>query len=158
MVDIRKKIKILTVFLVFLFLFPLHFFIMGEGYGFGIQGFLYRYQVSPYGISFIPLTNEIGYVLSGLIDGKSAISIILWSGGSVLFLSAFFFFFIQSYEPKTASNKKILLGIFFSCFFLIMSSFAQYGFFFIGSAGISIPFGIPVLLYFGWFLHAEFQS
>jgi hypothetical protein len=133
-----------------MFICPLHFFIIGDDNGYGIQGFFYRYQISSYGISFIPITNEIGYVTSGLIDGKSAISILLWALGSFTFSLAFFLFLLKFHELQEKHIKRISSLLFISIVILILSSFAQYGFFFFGPAGISILIGIPLLFGVGW--------
>jgi hypothetical protein len=45
--------------------------------------------------------------------------------------------------------------IFISIGSLILSSFLQYGLFFVGPAGISILIGIPFLILFGWAFHQE---
>lgn len=150
-----KQFHILIIFLLLVFVVPIHFFIVGDNYGYGIQGFFYRYQEAPQGISFIPLTNEIGYVTSGLIDGKSALSIIMWVLGSFLFYIAFFLFLLK-YHADERIHYRIISGlILLSCISLIISSVIQYGIIFSGPAGISILFGIPFLLFFGWVVHEK---
>jgi hypothetical protein len=138
-----------------MFICPLHFFIIGDGNGYGIQGFFYRYQISSYGISFIPITNEIGYVTSGLIDGKSAISILLWSFSTFIFSLVFFFFLLMFHELKKKNYTQISGLLVISSIFMILSSFSQYGFYFYGPAGVSILIGIPILIGIAWIIRNE---
>jgi hypothetical protein len=145
-----KGLYIFISFIFFSFIVPLHLFIIGDGNGYGIQGFFYRYQVSSYGISFFPITHEIGYVTSGIIDGKSAISIILWSFGSLSFFLAFFVFLFKVCVTDAEYNSQVSQFIFLSSLFLIISSIMQYGLLFNGPAGISMLIGVPLLIAFGW--------
>lgn len=143
------------IFSLLVFIVPIHFFVIGDNYGYGVQGFFYRYQEAPQGVSFIPLTNEIGYVTSGLIDGKSGMSIIMWAFGSLIFYSSYFIFLYKFHDLNKSHFKIISYLIFISIGLLISSSFLQYGFFFVGPAGISILIGIPFLIFFGWILYRE---
>lgn len=150
-----NKYYLFIIFSLLVFIVPIHFFIIGDNYGYGIQGFFYRYQEAPQGVSFIPLTNEIGYVTSGLIDGKSGLSILSWAFGSLLFYSSFFIFLYKFHELNKSHYKYISYLIFISIGSLLISSFLQYGLFFVGPAGISILIGIPFLFFFGWVLYQE---
>lgn len=149
----KKNYYFFVIFIFFSFICPLDFFIIGDWNGYGIQGFFYRYQVSLYGISFVPIIHEIGYVTSGLIDGNSAISILLWFSGSCSFFVSFFIFLKRFSEFGFNYFKEISRLIFLSCAFLILSSIMQYGFFFSGPAGISILIGVPILICFGWIFY-----
>lgn len=147
------------IFLIFSFLIficPLHFFIIGNDQGYGIQGFMYRYQITSQGNSFIPITSEIGYITSGLIMGKSAMSILSWLVGSIVFSLAFFIFLISSnnfYKTLIYKSISVLIGISGIC--LIFSSFFQYGLLFNGPAGVSILIGLPLIFIFSWIISNE---
>jgi len=52
----------------------------------GVQWALFRYQQSPQRNTIISIVDELGYVINGVIHGKSAISLILWACGGSLFL------------------------------------------------------------------------
>ncbi len=153
-----NKFQYFFVFLFILFIFPLHFFIIGEANGYGIQGVFYRYQISSYGISFVPITAEIGYVTSGLINGKSALAILLWVAGTCSLSAAFFLFLLWFYELNSDKIRSISRLIFLSSVVFIFSSFAQYGVFFCGPAGVSVLIGIPVLICFGWMFQNEIKN
>jgi hypothetical protein len=135
-----------------MFFFPLHFFVIGEGNGYGIQGLFYRYQISSLGTSFIVLPREIEYVTSGIIDGRSAISILLWTAGACIFSLAFFQYLRTFQEWQKGGCKNISNLVFFTCFLLLASSIAQYGLLFSGSAGVSILVGLPVLAGFALYV------
>jgi len=150
-----RRYILLFIFFFLVFICPIHFFIIGDGNGYGIQGFFYRYQISSYGISFIPITNEIGYVSSGLITGKSAVSILLWVLGSCTCTTAFFLFLLKFSNLQKKEYTYISGFMYTSCVVLILSSFAQYGFFFSGPAGLSILIGVPMLFAVGWIIRSE---
>ncbi|PWR71571.1 hypothetical protein DK846_12005 [Methanospirillum lacunae] len=142
--------KEFVIFCFLYFLCPLHFFIIGEGNGYGIQGFLFRYQITPQGNSFISIINEIRYVFSGLIDGKSGFSIIFWVFGSFLFSLAFFLF-LYNYNLFTRKKFFLIFSLMvISGICLLLSCVIQYGIFFNGPAGVSILIGLPFLMYFAW--------
>ena len=137
----RRFIVPFLLCLVFFFL-PLQIFIIGDNSGIGIQGAVYRYQVTDYGTSFIPVPREAGYVIDGLYTGKTACSIIVWICGTVLLSITTLFSLIFSCDNRKDYNRIILYGLFGSCALYLISCVFQYGIFFSGPAGISIPIGI----------------
>jgi len=153
-----KKGIFLAIFWFIFFLCPIHFFIIGEGNGYGIQGLFYRYQISPQGSSFIPITREIGYVTSGLIDGKSGISILFWVLGSVIFSMAFLLYLFKYFECTNKTYFYLYNLVIASVLFFLTSSVIQYGFFFSGPAGISILIGVPFLVFLGWSMYNEYKQ
>jgi hypothetical protein len=147
-----------TIFCFLYFLCPIHFFVIGEGNGYGLQGLFYRYQISSQGSSFIPITREIGYVTSGIIDGKSGISILFWVIGSLLFSGAFFLFLFKINQIRKKIFHLISGLIITSGICFLLSSLIQYGIFFNGPAGISILIGLPFLMYFGWLVYCDSRN
>jgi len=67
-----------------IFLIPLNIYSLGEALGSGIQWALFKYQSTPYGTTWFSFIQDIEYVLSGIISGKSALSLVLWSVGSMI--------------------------------------------------------------------------
>lgn len=132
--------------LVIFFVFPLQVFIIGEETGIGIQGAVYRYQVTGYGNSLIPITQDIKYVNDGIYSGKTALSIILWALGTVLLTITTWFGLVYTDGRKPDFTKQISLGLAGSCVCYIISCMAQYSIFFHGPAGTSIPMGIGIIL------------
>ena len=147
-----KKDHIIVLLFLFLFFIPIHFFILGEGYGYGIQGLCYRYQIGSQEISFIPLSYELGYVLSDTITGKSAGSILCWILGTITFSLGTIIFLIGN-ESQYSRIVGILILI--SAGGFIISSIFQYGFFFSGPAGISILVGVPALFALGMIIMGD---
>ena len=44
----------------------------------------YRYQVTPWGNSLIPLPEELQFVASGIYSGKSALMVMFWTAGTIV--------------------------------------------------------------------------
>ena len=140
----RTWILALT-FLVFCFLLPLQCFIIGDSQGLGVQGAFYRYQMTIYGDSLIPITYEIEYILLGLYSGKTAISVILWALGTLVLAgtTAEALISLNSFSHRTI--EFLIIGIVGSCILFFLSCVAWYGMFFSSPAGTCLPLGIVLL-------------
>ncbi len=145
--------NLVAIFLLLLFfVIPIHFFILGNDYGYGIQGFTYRYQVTNQGISLIPISYELGYVNNQTVTGKTATSIIFWIFGTITYTLGILLYLI-SYDQMQEKIYQICgCLIFCSLLFFILSCIFQYGIFFVGPSGISILFGAPVLFFVAWLI------
>jgi len=121
--------------------------------GLGIQGAMYRYQMTVQGNSLIPVTYEIGYVTSGIYHGKTAISVILWALGTFVLMCTT----ILSLTSWNGLSRRdlgfVIIGIAGSCILYLASCVIQYGLLLSGPAGISVPLGILLLIIFAVFLH-----
>jgi hypothetical protein len=143
------KIFIAVTLLLFCFVLPMHVYTIGADQGIGIQGSFYRFQVTGYGPMMITMMQDISYVITGIYSGRTAISIVSWVTGSVFLVIATLLnliipdYFNQKY-PKRSGLLLIGTGILY-----IVSCIAQFGPFFNGSAGISLPFGGFTLLLLG---------
>jgi hypothetical protein len=143
---VRRYIFIFLLCVIF-FILPLQIFIISHDTGIGIQGAVYRYQITEYGISFIPLLREINFVLNGTLTGKTALSVILWVSGTTLLTCLLIYSIISVDDTMVDYYKQISFGLVVSCCIYLGSCIIQYGFFFNGPAGISLPFGIIVILF-----------
>jgi len=128
------------------FILPLQVFIIGDYTGIGIQGAVYRFQISGYGTYFFPITREIIFVLNGTLTGKTALSVLLWVTGSVMLTITTFYSFLHVRETAENYFRYVTYGLVGSCIAFLGSCIAQYGFFFQGPAGISLPAGIIAIL------------
>jgi len=144
--------------LIFFFFLPLQCFIIGDDQGFGIQGAVYRYQITGSGISLIPITYEIGYVNSGIYSGKTAVSVILWVAGTFVLMCTILLslFFTNRINPVILQFT--IVGISSCCILYLGSLVFQYGIFFFGSAGISLPAGILIMALFAVLLYGNENS
>jgi len=148
------RIWIIPVSILILFFFlPLHCFIIGDNQGFGIQGAVFRYQETENGISFIPVTYEIGYVTSGIYQGKTALSVIFWVTATLILVCTLMVSIIYVNRINPLTFEFIILGITSSSILYLGSLFFQYGIFFSGPAGISLPAGILIMALFAVFLY-----
>lgn len=123
------------------FVLPLHIFIIGDFTGIGVQGAVYRYQTTGYGTLFIPITREIFFVFNGTYWGRTALSVLLWASGTLLFSYTSIIAFIHADDPTKNYYRQVACGLVAACGFYLGSCIAQYGFFFQGPAGISVPVG-----------------
>jgi len=130
------------------FILPLHVYVIGGDTGIGIQGAVYRYQVTVYGNSLIPVTQDIVYVVNGIYTGKTALSVIFWATGTICLTVTTWYGLVYADSTRTDFTRKISVGLAGSCILFLMSCIAQYGLLFHGPAGTSIPFGIVIIL--GW--------
>jgi hypothetical protein len=54
---------------------PLNIFIIGNWTGIGIQWAFVRFQITPaYGMSIIPMTHYLSWVITGILSARSAVS------------------------------------------------------------------------------------
>ncbi len=144
-----KKIILAGALLIFCFVIPLQVYSIGGDQGIGIQGSFYRYQVTGYGPMMITLTSDISYVVSGIYSGRTALSIGLWVTGSISLVIATLLHltrmdFINQHNPTDSAFLLVGAGV---CY--VVSCIAQFGPFFNGSAGISMPFGGFTLILLG---------
>lgn len=139
--------------MIFFFFLPLQCFIVGDNLGLGVQGAVYRYQITGSGISLIPITYEISYVASGLYQGKTAFSVIFWVLGTLVFVCTLILSLIHLNRVNHRILHVITIGIGGSCILYLASLVAQYGIFFFGPSGISLPAGILLMALFAGFLH-----
>ena len=153
--SIRSHTPVVLAFFLFFFLvlIPIEFYILGEGYGYGLRGICYRYQITSMGDSFIPISYEVQYVLSGILTGKSGYAILIWALGSIFsgLSTMFLFYFLICKSPYL----KILSagGIVFASILFIISDMLQYGLLFFGPSGVAIPVALPLLFLLGWFVY-----
>lgn len=134
--------------LVIFFIFPLQVYVIGNDTGIGIQGAVYRYQMTVYGNTLIPVTQDIMYIVNGIYTGKTALSVILWALGTLILTITTWYGLVHADSSERDFNRKVSIGLAGSCIFFLAACIAQYGLLFQGPAGTSIPFGIVIIL--GW--------
>jgi hypothetical protein len=118
--------------------------------GVGIQWALFKYVQSYLGMSVISTTNDIFYIGTGLIQGRSAIAAIIWVIGAFLLIGCFIVNLVTIRKQSPDLIKKTSLMTILGALLFIMSDIQQYGIFFHGSAGICIPVGIPLIFFLGF--------
>lgn len=138
---------------IFLFFLPLQCFIIGDDLGLGIQGAVYRYQMTVEGNSLIPITHEIGYVTSGIYRGKTALSLILWALGTLVLVCTTIFALVHGSHLNRRSLEFIIGGIAGSCMVYLASCIVRYGPLLSAPSGTSLPLGILIMAMFAIFLY-----
>jgi hypothetical protein len=152
----EKNIQRILISLV-IFVIPLNIYIIGDWLGTGIQWILFRYQQTYMGTDYISVFDDLYYISSGNITGRSAISIQLWVLGVIILISSIIFLSVSRITNRNGKITGLLLissGIFFLAAVII-----QYGITLSGPAGISIPVGIPLIFviggYFLFYCHSD---
>jgi hypothetical protein len=134
-----------------LILIPLNVYIIGDWMGTGIQWIFFRYQQTYQGTSTLFINRDIGYVLSGIITGKSAFSLILGMLGAAFVLISFFLVLIN-YRASGRSNKYPGILLILGGLSFLAADLLQYGLLLHGPSGICIPIGLPCLILYGWWI------
>lgn len=144
---------LIPTFLLFLcFIMPIQIYIIGDGYGAGIQGAFYRYQESSYGSSFIPVNQEVNYIISGTYGGRTGLSILIWLIGDIMLVFATIVSLLKDPHLNDRKLKIVCSFLMVSGILFLASIIIQYGIFFQSVAGISIPFGVPLIFIFSWYI------
>ena|GEM_PF-658634 len=126
---------------------PMNIYIIGEeGLGAGLQSSFLRYQQTYLGTSVITLADDLGYVTSGIIGGRSAFSILLWALGTALLLAAAGYLIYTRYNGVTGSRRPLVLLTIGGAVAYLLSCIAQYGPGLHGPAGLAIPVGVPLIV------------
>jgi len=138
---------------IFCFILPLQCFIMGDNLGLGIQGAVFRYQMTGQGNSLIPITRELEYIARGIYSGKTALSVVLWTLGTVVLAVTTMLSLVHWNRLPLSRIRIILAGLVSAGILFLGSCITQYGLFLSGPAGISLPLGVGILFLFTLFLH-----
>lgn len=139
--------------MVFCFVLPLQCFIIGDYAGLGVQGAVFRYQITGQGTSLMPVIYEIEYVTSGVYQGKNAVSVILWIMGTLVLVCTTILSLIYWNNIPRRALGFIFFGIAGSCILYLGSCVVRYGLLFSGPSGTSLPLGILMMAVFAAFLH-----
>ena len=143
---------IAVVLCIFWLILPLQCFVIGNDLAFGIQGSVFRYQMTADGNSLIPLTHEVAFVTQGTYAGRTAFMVIFWTLGTVvLTLTTIGALFYRNRLPQKYV-RYIVAGLAGAGILYLASCVAQYGLLLHGPAGVSIPLGVLVLFLFAVFL------
>jgi len=137
-----------------LLLVPLNIYAIGDRLGAGVQWALFRYQETFYGPSLITISSDAGYVGSGLITGKTALSFVLWDAGAVVLLASFIVLLVIVAGEREGWTRYAGVAVAASGVLMVASCVAQYGPFFSGPAGFAVPIGVPLVFAVAWALSA----
>jgi len=146
----QKKIVILTS--IILNFITISIDIIGDWIGTGVQFPWFSYIVSYQGTSLISAYSNLGYVTSGILSPKTAISILLWEAGTVLLAAATCLLLYEHAKRSTRHRVPGLLTI-LAGIAMLASLIQQYGPLLHGPAGIAIPVGLPLVFAVGWWMY-----
>lgn len=133
-------------------LLPANIYVVGGNLGAGLQFPFLRYQQTYLGASLITLVDDLGYVASGTIGGRSAVSILLWALGTVLLLAAAGYAVYRRHDGIAGIRKPLALLVAGGAVAYFLSCIAQYGPTLHGQAGFAVPVGVPLILAVAWYV------
>ncbi|CCJ35948.1 hypothetical protein BN140_1025 [Methanoculleus bourgensis MS2] len=132
---------------------PVNIYLIGEeGLGAGLQTSFLRYQQTHLGTSVITLADDLGYVTSGIIGGRSALSVLIWALGTALLLAASGYLIYSRYNGGTTTRRPLVLLTAGGAVAYLASCIAQYGTTLHGPAGLSIPVGVPLIFAIAFYI------
>jgi hypothetical protein len=140
------KFKIPLALQILLFLIPLNIYVIGDWMGSGIQTLFFRYNQTNIGNSLIFFNREIGFVIHGIIHGKSAFATIIWFVGVALICFAMLVVIYAYFREEMSLIKYSAFLNIGGAFLFTIAIVIQYGLLFHGPSGFAIPLGIPVIL------------
>ena len=147
---------LLPALLAAILLLPANIYAIGGAVGGGLRFPLFLYQDTTYGASLIPVWREISYGTSGLIGGRSAVSILLWVLGTALLIAAITYFAVRREDDYETFRKPLALLVAGGAAAYLLSCVAQYGPPLYGPAGFAVPVGVPLILAVaGYIMKAE---
>lgn len=138
--------SLLPVLLTAALVLPANIYVIGDAIGAGLQCSFFRYQQTYLGTSLITLVDDLGYVTSGTIGGRSALSILLWICGTTLLIVAFVYFVARRQEGYEAFRKPLALLVAGGAVAYLLSCIAQYGPGLHSTSGFAVPVGVPLIL------------
>ena len=139
------RFRIPLILQIFLLLVPVNIYIIGDGIGSGIQWLFFRYTSTYLGNGFIFLSQEIGFVESGILSGRSAVSTGVWALAAGIIVIATLLMIYACIEEEPSYIRFSALMNFGAAVLLILAIILEYGISLNGPAGIPVPFGIPVV-------------
>ncbi|MBP2145901.1 protein-S-isoprenylcysteine O-methyltransferase Ste14 [Methanofollis sp. W23] len=149
----------LSALITLILVLPANIYLIGDGLGAGLQFPLLRYQQTYLGTNLITLVRDFEYVSSGILGGKTALSVLLWIGGTLLLVAAVMYLVCRWYEEYASIKKLLSLLIAGAGIAYLASVVVQYGPLLHGPAGFSIPVGVPMVLGVAWLAyHAEIEE
>lgn len=143
--DLLSDRRIAPLLLPVLLVVPLNLYVIGDWLGSGVQWALFRYQETSYGPSLITIASDIGYVSSGLIAGRTAVSFILWDAGAVILFASFIVLLPAVAEGKVQWIRHAGIAVAASGVLLVASCIVQYGPLLSAPSGFSVPIGVPLV-------------
>jgi len=147
-----KTKSLLAPFLAFTLILPVNIYIIGGTIGAGIQFPFLRYQETYLGTNIITILRDLDYITSGVIGGRSALSILVWVLGTGLLIAAIGYFAVRREEDYETIRKPLALLTAGGAAAYLLSCILQYGPLFHGPAGLSVPVGVPLILAVAWYI------
>ncbi len=144
--------------LVFSLFAPINFYLIGDSSGFGIQSIFFRYQKTYLGDNFITIVRDAEYVIGGIVGSRTALSYSIWVVGALIIVASLIILFSdqESSDTRLARISGLLIMVAGALF--LLSCIVQYGPLFHGPSGLSIPFGVPLIILIGYLLYAGFPG
>ena len=141
-----KTRSLVASFIALTLILPVNVYIIGGSIGAGLQFPFLRYQETYLGTNVITILRDLDYVTSGIITGRSALSILLWALGAALLTTAIIYLIARREDVYETLRKPLALLTAGGAAAYLLSCIAQYGPTLHGPAGFTVPVGVPLIL------------
>jgi hypothetical protein len=148
--DNETRLRLPLIVQCFIFLIPVNIYVIGNWLGAGAQWFLFRYQQTYLGDSFIFFYKDLEYVQMGILSAKSTVSAeISFIASLCLVLATLILIAAMMRRTVSLGKTAAVITVFGGFLFLVADAF-QYGILFNGPAGLVFPVGVPVMIASGY--------
>ncbi|MDN7023556.1 hypothetical protein FGU65_01350 [Methanoculleus sp. FWC-SCC1] len=110
------------------------------------------------GDNFITIVRDAEYVIGGIVTGKTAIAYSIWVIGALIIVTSLILLFSDQEDEHSHLARMSGFFIMGSGALFLFSCIVQYGLLFYGSSGLSIPFGVPLVIFIGYLFYADFPG
>ena len=157
--EIYSRFRLPLIAQCLLFLVPVNIYVLGDWLAAGVQWILFRYQQSYLGNSLLLFTRDLYYLQEGIIKGRSALaSEIAVVAAFCMICAVFLLFYAYAIESGAWVKTAAMVSLGGGCLYLI-GDMVQYGMFFQGPSGFTIPVGVPAILVCGlWMYRMKFPD
>ncbi len=151
--EIYSRFRLHLIAQYLLFLVPVNIYVLGDWLAAGVQWILFRYQQSYLGNSLLLFTRDLYYIQEGILKGRSALaSEIAVVAAFCMISAALLLFYAYAIESGAWVKTAAIVSMSGGCLYLV-ADMVQYGVFFQGPAGFTIPVGVPVILLTGGWMY-----
>lgn len=132
---------------------PVNVYCIGTLLGAGLQFPLFRYQQTYLGTGLITLARDLDYVTTGILAGRTALSILLGVVGTLFLIAALALLVLRWQAAYETVRKTLALLLTGAGVAYLASCVAQYGPLLHGPAGFCIPVGLPLIAGVAWWAY-----
>jgi hypothetical protein len=144
------KIRLPFILQCLVFLIPVNIYVIGDWMCVGMQWALFRYQQSSYGNSLISIGNDLQYLHSGLLQGRTVVVTVIWIIAVCILILCLIVNLAKLQKQTPVYLQLASLGIIGAGLLFTVADLVQYSVLLHSNSGFCIPIGVPLILAVGW--------